>query len=353
MSDYESDRESKRGALTRLRYDLNSGMLIQNYEIIKLIKSGGFCDIYEVKCIDDNRHYSMKIEPRKNKYNSLITEKRVYDLLAGMERFPAMKDFIQTDKCTVIICELLGANMRDIRKLNGVGIIHKNTSLRIALEMFRCIKDLHSKGVIHRDIKPQNFLIRPLKRYPVALIDFGLSFISKNERGCKVRKDGYNFAGTLQYTSPEVIKGGIPTERDDFYGWILTVIELMNGRLPWSDITNKNEMVEAMNEEDGTTFQGYIPNEIIEIFKLLKKKDANVDDIESLLNQSIEANMVEWNDPFVWEEASTEEVLMISPIQLRPLKYSEPIPHNKEQKPREFFFYMEPKGKSGGCCLMF
>ena len=348
----KKDEEKKPGALKRRRFKLDEGQMIKKYEVVKLIKSGGFCDVYEVIDITNDRHYAMKIEPCSNKYMSLKKEKDIYDKLKGLERFAKIYDYIKTDDYIMLVMELLGCNLHDFRKIPGVGLFTRNTGLRIALEMLRCIEDLHQKGILHRDIKPQNFLIKPYKRYPVCLIDYGHSFIFLDERGNKIRKDSFQFAGTASYCSPELLNGSIPTERDDYFGWILSVIEMLNGMLPWFELETKEEIKEAISKEDGSTFVGYVPDEIIEIYKMLKNNELDKEKINYLLGQSIEKNYVEWDDNYMWEEIPTEDVLRVSPIPLRPSLYSQPISHLKEQKPPEFLYYQEPPVTKRCCCLL-
>ena len=350
--DKEKDKGKKPGAVKRRRFALEEGQMIKKYEVVKLIKSGGFCDVYEVLDITTDKHYAMKIEPCSNKYMSLKQEKDVYDKLKGLERFPKIIEYIKTDDYIMLIMELLGCNLHDVRKIPGMGCVPKNTGLRIALEMLRCIEDLHGKGILHRDIKPQNFLIRPYKRYPVCLIDYGHSFIFLDERGNRIRKDGFEFAGTPSYCSPEVLNGSIPTERDDYFGWILSVIEMLNGMLPWFELETKQEIKEAISKEDGSSFEGYIPDELIEIYKMLKDNDLDKEKISFLVGQAIEKNYVEWDDTYIWEEIPTEDALRVSPIPLRPSLFSKPISHLPEQKPVEFFYHQEPPYEKRCCCLL-
>ena len=348
-----STKQNHSGATKRKRLVLEEGQIIKKYEILKFIKFGGFCDIYEVRDITSEKHYAMKIEPLENKYLSLKHEKKIYQTLSDSKRFPYLVEYIETDGYLALIIELLGCSLHNIRRVLGLGCVPRNTSLRIALEMLRCLDDLHQKGVMHRDVKPQNFLIRPLKRFPVALVDFGHSFIYKDERGNLIRKDSFKFAGTPPYCTPELLGGSAPTLRDDYFGWILSVIEMLNGNLPWFELENKEEISEAINKEDGSTFRGYIPDEIIEIFLILKENDlddSKKEKIHFLLEKSIENNFVEWDDTYIWEEIPTEDILLVSPIPLRPSLYTEPIPHNKEQAPRGFFYVIETQPQENSCC---
>ena len=128
---------------------------------------------------------------------------------------------------------------------------------------------------------------------------------------------------------------------------------MINGQLPWFELEKKDEIKEAISKEDGSSFEGYVPQEIIEIYKMLKQNELDKSKINLLLEQALDRNMVYWDDLYVWEEIPTEDALRISPIPLRPVLFSKAIPHDKDQKPKEFFYYQEPPMEKGCCeCLL-
>jgi serine/threonine protein kinase len=87
--------------------------------------------------------------------------------------------------------------------------------------MLRVIEAIHRRGILDREIKPSNFLIHPSRRFPVALIDYGLS------RHFKDRRTGERpgFVGTTKYASLNAHKGRELSRRDDLISWFFSMME--------------------------------------------------------------------------------------------------------------------------------
>merc|ERR1712232_186093 len=144
-----------------------------------------------------------------------------------------------------------GPSLKKVFKSCGCGFSLR-TTLLLGRRMIDCLEDVHAHGVVHRDLKPQNFLLGVEEgSQKVYIIDFGLADVYR-EGGAKaahvpcVTKAGC-LIGTARYVSLNVHRGETPSRRDDLIslGYILLIF--VRGRLPWQDV--KAPSKRAKNEE--------------------------------------------------------------------------------------------------------
>jgi len=139
--------------------------------------------------------------------------------------------------------DFLGAILDTIRsKLPNKKYTIK-TSLMIAYQCLERLKDLHDKGIIHRDMKPENFVIgRKNKERTIYLIDFGLSkkYLNNNNIHISMKTDR-NIIGTVRYISMNTHQGLEQSRRDDLESFIYIIIYFMKGELPWQNIKYKSK----------------------------------------------------------------------------------------------------------------
>ena len=113
----------------------------------------------------------------------------------------------------------------------------------IMIQCLERLKDLHDKGIIHRDMKPENFVIgRKNKERTIYLIDFGLSkkYINDNNIHISMKKER-NIIGTVRYISMNTHQGFEQSRRDDLESLIYIIIYFIKGELPWQGIKYKTK----------------------------------------------------------------------------------------------------------------
>jgi len=118
------------------------------------------------------------------------------------------------------------------------------TIFQIGYQMIQRIEYVHSKGYIHRDIKPGNFVIgKGENEKKIYLIDFGLAkrYIDKNSNEHIPYKEGKGLTGTARYVSLFTHYGIEQSRRDDIEGIAYNLIYLAKGKLPWQGIRTKNK----------------------------------------------------------------------------------------------------------------
>ena len=208
----------------------------------KLLGRGSFGSIYSGKNKNTNEKVAIKLEPVDTDKPQLIYEYKKYKLLQGGYGFPKVYEYSSESKCNILIIELLG---NSIEKLFNKAQKRFSflTVLMIMDQIVTRIEYMHSKNLLHRDIKPDNFLIgKGNKRNIVYAIDFGLSKKYRDSQtGLHIPyRDGKNLIGTARYASINTHFGVEQSRRDDIESLGYMMIYLMKGNLPWQGMVNSN-----------------------------------------------------------------------------------------------------------------
>jgi serine/threonine protein kinase len=207
------------------------------------IGSGSFGQIYQCLNIKTKEIYACKIESINELNPQLYHESKIMNIMKNCDGFPTCYSFCYTEQDKVIIMDYLGANLDTImNKLPNKKYTIK-TSLMIMIQCLERLRNLHEKGIIHRDMKPENFVIgRKNKERTIYLIDFGLSrkYINENNIHISMKKDR-NIIGTVRYISMNTHQGIEQSRRDDLESLIYIIIYFIKGELPWQNIKAKNK----------------------------------------------------------------------------------------------------------------
>ena len=216
----------------------------QNYCINpkNLLGKGSFGRIYSGTNKTTGEEVAIKLEPIDTDQPQLIYEYKIYKLLQGGYGFPKIYDFSVESKYNVLIMDLLGNSIENLfnkfkKKFSLI------TCIMIMDQIVQRIEFLHSKNLLHRDIKPDNFLIgRGNKKNTIYAIDFGLSKKYRDSKsGLHIPyRDGKDLTGTARYASINTHLGVEQSRRDDIESIGYMMIYLMKGHLPWQGMVNSN-----------------------------------------------------------------------------------------------------------------
>ncbi|KAF8326270.1 casein kinase I [Amanita rubescens] len=210
------------------------------YRLGKKIGSGSFGDIYFGVNIRLATQVAIKLEPANSRHRLLKYESYVYKTLAGGIGVPTIHWYGTTEcDCNAMVLDLLGPSLEDLFNFCGRKFTLK-TVLLLADQMISRIEFTHSRNFIHRDIKPDNFLIGigTNQVNQVNIIDFGLAKRYRDPRTLIhiPYKEGKSLTGTARYASINTHLGVQQARRDDLEALAYIFIYFLRGHLPWQGI---------------------------------------------------------------------------------------------------------------------
>ena len=205
--------------------------------------SGAFGDIYKGIKTNNNKKIAIKIEKIKKQNNlQLKNETEILSFLQGGLGIPKIYDYIRTSKYNFMIFELLGINLDELFHLYNKKF-NNNITIALGLQMIERLEFIHSRHIIHRDVKPENFMIGKGKNDSIVYIcDFGLSKRFRDKKtGLHIPyKNGKHFIGTAVFASIYTHLGIEQSRRDDLESLAYILIYFSKGVLPWMKVKGKN-----------------------------------------------------------------------------------------------------------------
>lgn len=227
------------------------------YRIGKKIGSGSFGDIYLGVNIVSGEEVAIKLESVKAKHPQLEYESKVYKSLAGGVGVPFVRWYGTECDYNAMVLDLLGPSLEDLFNFCNRKFTLK-TVLLLADQLISRVEYIHSRNFIHRDIKPDNFLMGIGKRgNQVNVIDFGLA---KKYRDPKTHlhipyRENKNLTGTARYTSINTHLGVEQSRRDDLESLGYVLMYFLRGQLPWQGLkaATKKQKYDRIMEKKMTT----------------------------------------------------------------------------------------------------
>ena len=208
-------------------------MLDGRYEIIELIGSGGMANVYKAKCHRLNRMVAVKILKSDMAENEEI-RRRFRDESRAVAQLShanivSVYDVSSSGDTEYIVMELIdGITLKQYMERRGQ--MDWRESLHFIIQIMRALEHAHSRGIIHRDIKPQNIMV--LRDGSVKVADFGIACLQNNAQ--TLTQDAL---GSVHYISPEQARGEHIDARSDIYSAGVVLYEMLTVRLPFEGDT--------------------------------------------------------------------------------------------------------------------
>ena len=207
-------------------------LLDDRYEILEKIGEGGMAVVYKAFCHRLSRFVAVKImrdemaadEEFKRRF---CAESHAIAMLSH-PNIVAVYDVSHSDDVEYIVMELVdGITLKQY--MDKRGAISWKEALHFTKQITKALAHAHSRGIIHRDIKPQNIML--LKDGTIKVADFGIAAL-ENEM-----QESGQAVGSIHYIAPEQARGENPDARSDIYSLGIVMYELLTGRKPYTGET--------------------------------------------------------------------------------------------------------------------
>ncbi len=221
-------------------------ILSSRYELTENIGAGGMAFVYKARCRLLNRYVAVKVLRPEFQEDEEFLKRFTIEAQAAAslshQNVVSVYDVGHHGKLSYIVMECIeGITLKEYMKRKGV--LSQNEALDFTRQIASALEHAHSKGIIHRDIKPHNIIIT--NEGVLKVTDFGLA---------RAVSGSTNVAGTggaigsVHYASPEQAKGVYTDERSDIYSLGVVMYEMFTGQLPFDGETPVNVAMKHINE---------------------------------------------------------------------------------------------------------
>lgn len=220
-------------------------MIDDRYEILEIIGTGGMANVYKALCHKLNRYDAIKILhedmiANKDLRKRFHAESHAVAMLSH-PNIVSVYDVGHSDDLEYIVMELVdGINLKSYMKQHGA--LDYLEVLDFSTQIAKALTHAHSRGIIHRDIKPQNIML--LKDGLVKVADFGIAALQND-----IDMPANQAVGSVHYIAPEQARGGAADGRSDVYSLGIVMYEMLTGTLPYTGSSDVEVAVMHMNTD--------------------------------------------------------------------------------------------------------
>ena len=220
------------------------GRLLDNrYEILEVIGTGGMAVVYKARCHRLNRLVAIKILKdefaRDEEFRRRFHAEGEAVAMLSHPNIVQVYDVSTSDSANFIVMELIdGISLKQYMEKKG--ILNWKETLHFSMQIAKGLEHAHSRGIVHRDIKPHNIMV--LKNGSVKVMDFGIARVMNKSN--TLTKEAL---GSVHYISPEQAKGGHTDNRSDLYSLSVVMYEMMAGRPPYDGESAVSVAIQHIN----------------------------------------------------------------------------------------------------------
>ena len=218
---------------------LEGKLVAVRYKVLRKIGEGGMGSVYLAEHVTIQKKIALKVLLHEYARKDLIKQRFLQEAKAaakiGHENIVDIIDFGNTPTGSLFFAMeyLEGDDLSKVLQMNGP--MTWGRAKPILLQVCRALEAAHSKGIIHRDMKPENIFLeeREGKRDFVKILDFGIAKVGLEDGGERLTRSGMVF-GTPHYMSPEQAMGKKPDNRVDVYSVGVILYEMLTGEVPFN-----------------------------------------------------------------------------------------------------------------------
>jgi serine/threonine protein kinase len=216
-------------------------LIKKKYKILEKIGEGKFGAVYKGKNIKSEEPVAVKLEHKSNAVKILRTETTILNYLYknGCKFIPLVHWFgIFLESPTLVMTYYEQSLESYIEKNGNISLEQKEKIFQVILNI---IESIHEQYVIHRDIKPQNFMMKGTELF---LIDFGMAtmYVDSDKIHIPEKKDKTDLIGTPRFMSINIHNGWEPSRRDDIISACYIYMYMLFGYLPWDNSYERHEL---------------------------------------------------------------------------------------------------------------
>lgn len=253
------------------KYIIVMSLVANKYNLIEKIGSGSFGAIYKGQNIRTNEFVAVKVEPISSNIRLLKNESAIYYHLIKHDGIPCVKWFGKDDVNYYMVIELLGESLESLKQRRGR--LDLKLTLQVGIQILNLLKTIHYEGLIHRDVKPDNFLLGLNdKKRQLFIIDFG--FCKSYRKGIQhipIRKTS-SLIGSPSFASINAHEFTELSRRDDLESLGYMMLYLYKGTLNLDqDEEERHDNNEFIRLKKMDMFNdATIPSEIVEYMSYVK-----------------------------------------------------------------------------------
>jgi serine/threonine-protein kinase len=259
--------------------NLEIDSLLGHYRIVSKIGAGGMGEVYLAEDTKLDRKVALKILPSefaedKDRMSRFVREARSASAL-NHPNIITIHEIGESEGTHYIATEFIdGKTLNEYAKSNHLNF---KSALEIAIQIASALDEAHSAGIVHRDIKPDNVMIR--ENGLAKILDFGIAKLSapleSDAEAATAIKSGTSpgmIIGTANYMSPEQAKGQTVDARTDIFSFGVVLYEMLAGHLPFEG-ESAMEMIGAILKDEPKLLPSDVPSEITKIINQCLRKD--------------------------------------------------------------------------------